>query len=197
MKINRRMFQHGTVRGIFVGIFLAMPILLSRERRYGNKPWRTPSSFNDRYRNKQTVSTEFYSVFEKISSSNYNFDRRYILRNIILILLIAVSFSFCARVTSNIELGNQCALGDLWREAIFRWEKALEENEHKAIIYNNIGIAYEKLGQKEKALEFYKKSLTLAPDNEYIKRNLARCRGEERGMTNFTKKKGRKNDKKN
>jgi tetratricopeptide (TPR) repeat protein len=108
-----------------------------------------------------------------------------------------VSFSFCARITTNIDLGNKCARAGLWKEAIFRWERALQDTEEKAIIYNNLGIAYEKLGEKEKALEQYKKSLSLDPDNKYTKRNLSRCKGEGKRIENFLEgKKVRKNGKK-
>lgn len=73
--------------------------------------------------------------------------------------------------TSELRLGIWAAEHDLWDEAIFRWQKALEKDPHSAVLHNNLAVAYEKKGLWEKARAEYELALKLAPENRYIKAN--------------------------
>lgn len=68
---------------------------------------------------------------------------------------------------NQLRLGVWAAEHDLWDEAIFRWQKALEKEPNSAYLYNNLAVAYEKKGLWEKAKEAYETALKLAPKNKY------------------------------
>ncbi|MCX7973071.1 MAG: tetratricopeptide repeat protein [Candidatus Aminicenantes bacterium] len=72
---------------------------------------------------------------------------------------------------NHLRLGVWAAEQDLWDEAIYRWQKALEKEPQSAILYNNLAVAYEKKGWWEKAKEAYETALKLAPENKYIHAN--------------------------
>ena len=59
----------------------------------------------------------------------------------------------------------------LWREAIYRWERAVELDPTYAAAFNNLAIAYETAGEFEKAKQAYEKAIELDPKNVYIKQN--------------------------
>lgn len=72
---------------------------------------------------------------------------------------------------SNVDFGNKVAVRGLWREAIFRWEKAIEIDPTYAEAYNNLGVGYEHEGQLDKARKAYEKALELDPNNTRIQQN--------------------------
>ena len=71
----------------------------------------------------------------------------------------------------QVEFGSQVAQRGLWREAIYRWERAIQLDPTYAAAYNNLAIAYEHEGQLDKARGAYEKALSLEPDNALIKQN--------------------------
>ena len=72
---------------------------------------------------------------------------------------------------SQVEFGINVAQRGLWREAIYRWEKAVELDPTYAEAYNDLAIAYEHEGQLDKARKAYDKALELAPNNSQIRQN--------------------------
>ena len=72
---------------------------------------------------------------------------------------------------AQVEFGITVAQKGLWREAIFRWEKAVGLDPTYAAAYNNLGIGYEHEGEFEKARKAYEKAIELEPKNTYIKQN--------------------------
>ena len=72
---------------------------------------------------------------------------------------------------SQVEFGINVAQRGLWREAIYRWEKAAELDPTYAAAYNDLGIAYEHEGQLEKARKAYEKALELDPNNAQVRQN--------------------------
>lgn len=72
---------------------------------------------------------------------------------------------------AQVEFGIDVAQRGLWREAIYRWEKAVELDPTYAAAYNDLAIGYEHEGQFEKAREAYEKALKLDPDNIQIQQN--------------------------
>src|SRR5688572_13900501 len=71
----------------------------------------------------------------------------------------------------QVEFGIQVAQRGLWREAIYRWERATQLDPTYAAAYNNLAIAYEHEGQLDRARGAYEKAISLEPDNAMIKQN--------------------------
>ena len=71
----------------------------------------------------------------------------------------------------QVEFGISVAQRGLWREAIYRWERAIEIDPTYAPARNNLAIAYEHEGELEKARLAYEKALEIDPENAYIKQN--------------------------
>jgi Flp pilus assembly protein TadD len=71
----------------------------------------------------------------------------------------------------QVEFGINVAQRGLWREAIFRWEKAVEIDPTYAAAYNDLAVGYEHEGQLDRARRAYEKALELEPNNQQIKQN--------------------------
>jgi len=69
------------------------------------------------------------------------------------------------------QFGIDVARRGLWREAIYRWERAVELDPTYAAALNNLGVAYEHEGELEKARGAYEKALAIEPDNAQIRQN--------------------------
>ncbi len=69
------------------------------------------------------------------------------------------------------QFGVDVARRGLWREAIYRWERAIELDPTYASALNNLGVAYEHEGQLDKARVAYEKALAIEPDNIQIRQN--------------------------
>ena len=72
---------------------------------------------------------------------------------------------------AQVEFGINVAQRGLWREAIYRWEKATELDPTYAAAYNDLAIAYEHEGQLDKARKAYEKATELDPNNSQIQQN--------------------------
>jgi Tfp pilus assembly protein PilF len=72
---------------------------------------------------------------------------------------------------SQVEFGINVAQRGLWREAIYRWEKAVELDPSYAAAYNDLAIAYEHEGQLDKARKAYEKAIEIEPNNSQIRQN--------------------------
>jgi len=89
-----------------------------------------------------------------------------------LVLFASRSFADArSEAKSQVEFGINVAERGLWREAIYRWEKAVELDPTYAQAYNDLAIAYEHEGQLDKARKAYEKALELAPNNAQIRQN--------------------------
>ena len=71
----------------------------------------------------------------------------------------------------QVEFGIAVAQKGLWREAIYRWERATEIDPTYAAAHNDLAIAYEHEGELDKARAAYEKALQIEPNNSYIKQN--------------------------
>jgi len=71
----------------------------------------------------------------------------------------------------QVEFGIAVAQRGLWREAIYRWERAVQIDPSYAAAHNNLAIAYEHEGDLDKARAAYEKAIELEPDNTFIKQN--------------------------
>jgi Tfp pilus assembly protein PilF len=72
---------------------------------------------------------------------------------------------------AQVDFGISVAQKGLWREAIYRWEKAVEIDPTYAAAFNDLAVAYEHEGQLEKARQAYEKALAIEPNNPQIKQN--------------------------
>jgi len=72
---------------------------------------------------------------------------------------------------AQVEFGIRVAQKKLWREAIFRFEKAVEVDPTYPEAWNNLAIAYEEQGKFADAERAYTKALKLDPDNLLIQQN--------------------------
>src|SRR4249919_2578245 len=72
---------------------------------------------------------------------------------------------------AQVEFGINVAQRGLWREAIYRWEKAVELDPSYAAAFNDLAIAYEHEGQLDKARKAYEKAIDLAPNSPEIRQN--------------------------
>ena len=92
-----------------------------------------------------------------------------------LFLLSAAAAPMAADARSDakkqVEFGIAVAQRGLWREAIYRWERAAQIDPKYAEALNNLAIAYEHEGDLEKARVAYEKALELEPNNALIKQN--------------------------
>ena len=96
---------------------------------------------------------------------------------------LAVAFLFSALVTApafadargdarkQVEFGIAVAQKGLWREAIYRWQRATELDPTFAQAFNNLAIAHEHEGALDKARAAYEKALQIEPSNPLIKQN--------------------------
>src|ERR1700740_2975580 len=76
-----------------------------------------------------------------------------------------------ADAKSQVDFGINVAQRGLWREAIYRWEKATQLDPTYSAAFNDLAIAYEHEGQLEKARKAYEKALELDPNNQQIRQN--------------------------
>lgn len=97
-------------------------------------------------------------------------------------ILACLILSGCAlsRDVDQIEAYNQFAIkaaqAQLWNEAVFRWKQVIAVDPENAKAYNNLGVAYEALGNTEEAVAAYQRATGLEPDNKYYRLNYRRCR---------------------
>ena len=93
----------------------------------------------------------------------------------VVLLLTVTSAPLVADARSDakrqVEFGIAVAQRGLWREAIYRWERAVEIDPTYAAAHNNLAIAYEQEGDLEKARLAYEKALELEPGNSLIRQN--------------------------
>ncbi len=72
---------------------------------------------------------------------------------------------------AQVDFGIELAQKQLWKEAEFRWEKAVELDPTYAAAWSNLGIAYEQQGKFEEAKKAYGKARDIDPKNTLILQN--------------------------
>ena len=72
------------------------------------------------------------------------------------------------------NFGVRMAKMNLWREAMFRFRRAVEINPGDAMAHNNLAVAYEANGDFDNAREEYLEALRLDRGNAYIQKNYSR-----------------------
>lgn len=96
-----------------------------------------------------------------------------LLRLACLLILAALSLGSDRRsgFKEEMRFGAEAAQRGLWREAIFRWEKHLKAHPDNARLRNNIAVAYESLGQFDRARQEYGEARRLDPASREIREN--------------------------
>ncbi len=100
------------------------------------------------------------------------------MRFLLVLLLLLVSLSVAplaadarSDAKKQVDFGISVAQRGLWREAIYRWERAAVIDPTYAAAHNNLAIAYEHEGMLEKAQKAYEKALELDPKNTFVRQN--------------------------
>lgn len=79
-----------------------------------------------------------------------------------------------ATAATQMRIGSNAARQGLWREAMFRYQRAVAIEPNNAMALSNLGVAYESSGDFEKAREAYLKALQIDRANPYIQKNYSR-----------------------
>ena len=99
------------------------------------------------------------------------------MQRLLLAALVVLAFALPAAADARddakkqVEFGISVAQRGLWREAIYRWERAAQIDPTYAAALNNLAIAYEHEGELDKARAAYEKALAIEPNNTFIKQN--------------------------
>lgn len=72
------------------------------------------------------------------------------------------------------EFGVRMARLNLWREAEFRFRRAVEINPNDAMARNNLAVALEAIGNFDAAAKEYREALRLDRSNQHIQKNYSR-----------------------
>lgn len=78
------------------------------------------------------------------------------------------------RPSTQDNFGVQMAKMNLWREALFRFRRAVEINPSDPMAHNNLAVAYEANGDFDNARKEYLEALKLDRSNQYIQKNYSR-----------------------
>lgn len=76
--------------------------------------------------------------------------------------------------STQLWVGVRAARDNLWREALFRFQRAVQIDPENALALNNLAVAYEGIGEFEKARQTYTEALRLDRSNQYIQKNYSR-----------------------
>lgn len=99
------------------------------------------------------------------------------LTGLALLLLIAGCRSGRADLTraeTQRQFGVRMAKISLWREAMFRFQRAAEISPDDAMARNNLAVALEANGDSEGAAREYREALRLDRSNQHIQKNYSR-----------------------
>lgn len=95
----------------------------------------------------------------------------------IALLLIAISCRSSGDLSkpeTQRQFGVRMAKMNLWREAMFRFRRAVEIEPSNAMAHNNLAVALEANGDFDGAAKEYREALRLDRSNQYIQKNYSR-----------------------
>ena len=76
----------------------------------------------------------------------------------------------------QVEFGIEMAKHGLWQEAAYRFRKATHLDPSYAEAFNNLGVAFEQIGDLDEARAMYERARALDPDDSYVRDNYERFR---------------------
>ncbi|MGZ5440502.1 MAG: tetratricopeptide repeat protein [Thermoanaerobaculia bacterium] len=97
--------------------------------------------------------------------------------SILALLLIAVGCRSAANTKTaetQSQFGVRMAKMNLWREAMFRFNRAVEIDPNDAQAHNNLAVALEANGDFDAAAKEYREALRLDRSNQHIQKNYSR-----------------------
>ena len=97
--------------------------------------------------------------------------------SVVLMLGIAIgcrSGGDLAKPETQRQFGVRMARMNLWREAQFRFKRAVEIDPADAMAHSNLAVAYEANGDFDAAAKEYREALRLDRSNQYIQKNYSR-----------------------
>ncbi|MBK5260296.1 MAG: tetratricopeptide repeat protein [Thermoanaerobaculia bacterium] len=95
--------------------------------------------------------------------------------SLILILVVAAcSSGDSGGAETQEKFGVRMAKMSLWREAMFRFKRAVDLNPADALAHNNLAVAYEANGDFESAAREYREAIRLDKSNQFIQKNYSR-----------------------
>lgn len=71
----------------------------------------------------------------------------------------------------QVNFGMMVAQKKLWKDAVARFEKAVELDPTYAAAWNDLAIGYEQLGKFDEARKAYEKAMLIDPGNQFIRNN--------------------------
>jgi Flp pilus assembly protein TadD len=83
----------------------------------------------------------------------------------------AIAADARSQAKEQVDFGIKVAQSGLWKEAAYRWQKAVELDPTYSAAWNNLAIAHEQQGHFEEAQKAYEKALELDPKNMMIRQN--------------------------
>lgn len=89
------------------------------------------------------------------------------------ILMLLMGFLGNSQGTDLFDLATEAYNNGEYEKAIEAYDKILENDQHSAALYYNLGNAYYKLNQIPESIYYYEKSLLLNPDDQEVRTNLA------------------------
>jgi Flp pilus assembly protein TadD len=99
--------------------------------------------------------------------------RRALLVAVMLAVAVPLSADRRDDAKAEVAFGIQVARKGLWKEALFRWQKATELDPNYAEAWNDLAVGYEQMGKFDDARKAYEKALGIDKSNEYIRQNYA------------------------
>ena len=96
---------------------------------------------------------------------------------VVALLLIAIGCGSGGDLTkpeTQRQFGVRMAKMNLWREAMFRFRRAVEIDPTDALAHNNLAVALEANGDFDAAAKEYREALRLDRSNQHIQRNYSR-----------------------
>src|SRR5688500_1165531 len=101
-----------------------------------------------------------------------------------LLVVASLAIAFGCRSSSDlnksetqVQFGVRMARMNLWREAMFRFKRAVEMDPNDAMAHNNLAVAHEANGDLDSAAKEYREPLRLDRSNEYLRKNYVRFVG--------------------
>lgn len=100
------------------------------------------------------------------------------LKSSVVIALVATFAVGCSSskgpADSQEKFGVRMARMNLWREALFRFRRAVEMDPSNAMAHNNLAVALEANGDFENAAKQYREAMRLDKSNPFIQKNYSR-----------------------
>ena len=90
---------------------------------------------------------------------------------VIALLLVTTGPLPVPSAEDEMRFGIEAAQKGLWNEARFRFERAVALDPENGKARNDLAVAYEQMGEFEKAREAYEKALELKPGDASIQQN--------------------------